>query len=70
MAYEITERNDDAELFTGECPYCGGSMQCIDSGYDYELERSYDRYVCLNCCDKAGCPEADVHVDSDTDEIL
>lgn len=58
------------DLFTGECPYCGEKMQRIDSGYDDELDRSYDRYVCLDCCDKSGCPEADVHVDTETDEIL
>ena len=41
---------DELELFTGECPYCGGPMERIDSGYDYELDRQYDRYVCMDCC--------------------
>ena len=66
----MSERDDDLEQFTGECPYCGGLMERIDSGYDYELDRPYDRYVCMDCCDKPGCHEADIHVDSETDEIL
>ena len=61
---------DKLELFTGECPYCGSPMERIDSSYDYELGRPYDRYICLDCCDKTGRPEADIHVDSETDEIL
>lgn len=60
----------DRRQFTGECPYCGGRMEAIDSGYDYELERPYDRYVCLDCCNKTNCPEADIRVDRETDEIL
>ena len=36
----------DGELFTGTCPYCGQAMQRIDSGYDFERGRPYDRYVC------------------------
>lgn len=60
----------DGELFTGTCPYCGKAMQRIDSGYDFERGRPYDRYVCLDCCDHADQPEADVHVDTETDEIL
>ena len=61
---------DELELFTGECPYCGGPMEHIGSGYDYELDRPYYRYVCMDCCGKTDRPEADIHVYSETDEIL
>lgn len=70
MTVKIFELDPDREQFTGVCPYCGDAMQCIDSGYDYELDRPYDRYICLNCADKAGCPDADIHVDADTEEVL
>ena len=60
----------DVEEFTGSCPYCGEEMQRIDSGYDCDLDRTYDRFVCLDCCGKTGFPEADVHVDTETGEIL
>lgn len=66
----MTELDGELELFTGECPYCGGPMERIDSGYDHELDRPYDRYVCMDCCDKPGRYEADIHVNSETDEIL
>lgn len=64
----MTELDDVLELFTGECPYCGGPMERIDSGYDDDLDRPYDRYDC--CDNKPGRYEADTHVDSETDEIL
>lgn len=66
----MTELDGELEVFTGDCPYCGGPMERIDSGYDYDLDRPYDRYVCMDCCDKPGRYEADIHVDSEADEIL
>ena len=60
----------ELELFTGDCPHCGGPMERIDSGYDCELDRPYDRYACMDCCDKPDRYEADIHVDSETDGIL
>lgn len=64
----MTELDGELEVFTGERPYCGGPMERIDSGYDYDLDRPYDRYDC--CDNKPGRYEADIHVDSETDEIL
>ena len=62
--------NAGFELFTGKCPYCGGDMKRVDSGYDHELSLPYTHFICLACCDKASCPEVDIHVDSKTGEVL
>ena len=45
---EFDDDDDDLELFTGVCPYCGAEMEVIDHGTSVSGE-AMARWMCPDC---------------------